>query len=191
MNAKEKWDINQLEEAIIAFDKFAAENKLDVDFILPPEFYAPEIVGTMQNVLWRQGYDYSNVELNFQLDLHRVHTPGYRELLPHNGRKNLAIALESGCTLRHCESIEEKKRAYEIIAINRQSRGYPLNMTWEQVKDTIAIIEHDMFIVNHGNEEIAAALVYHISDKILEVIYWGDKPGFAELNELTPNFRTV
>jgi lipid II:glycine glycyltransferase (peptidoglycan interpeptide bridge formation enzyme) len=50
--------------------------------------------------------------------------------------------------------------------------------------NTIQLVDHDMFIVSHGSDEIAAALVYHVSDKIAQVIYWGDIPGYGEFKPI-------
>ncbi|GFI54142.1 hypothetical protein IMSAGC022_00753 [Alistipes sp.] len=53
-------------------------------------------------------------------------------------------------------------------------------MTWEQVKDTIAYISHDLFILDIDEEEVASAIVFKVTDNINQVIYWGDLPGFAD-----------
>lgn len=184
VNIKSKWDLYQLEESIRAFDGFMQDKKAKVVFGLPSEFFSQKIVCVMQNSLFNLGYSVESFDVNFQLNLSHVYVDDYAERIPYNGKKNLKIALNSGLTLKHCESDEEKKRAYELIRINRESRGYPLNMSCEQVMSTIQLVDHDMFIVCHDTEEIAAALVYHVSDKIAQVIYWGDIPGYGEFKPI-------
>lgn len=184
VNIKSKWDIYQLEESIKAFDEFMQDRKEKAVFGLPPEFFTQKIVCITQNSLFNLGYSVESFDVNFQLNLSHVYVNDYTERIPYNGKKNLKIALNSGLSLKHCETDEEKKRAYELIRINRESRGYPLNMSCEQVMSTIQLVDHDMFIVCHGSEEIAAALVYHVSDKIGQVIYWGDIPGYSELKPI-------
>lgn len=184
VNIKSKWDFYQLEESIKAFDEFMQGKKVKAVFGLPPEFFSQKIVCTMQNSLFNLGYSVDSFDVNFQLNLSRVYVDDYAEIIPYNGKKNLKIALNSGLSLMHCESEEEKKRAYKLIQINRESRGYPLNMSCEQVMKTIQLVDHDMFIVSNGSDEIAAALVYHVSDKIAQVIYWGDIPGYGDLKPI-------
>lgn len=184
VNVKSKWDIFQLEESIRAFDEYMKEKKAKVTFGLPPEFFSPKIVCVMQNTLFNLGYFVKFFDVNFQLDLRNVYVDDYADRIPYNGKKNLKIALSSDLTLKHCETEDEKRRAYELIRINRESRGYPLHMSCEQVMNTIKLVDHDMFIVNHETEEIAAALVYHVTDKIGQVIYWGDIPGYSELKPI-------
>ena len=184
VNVKSKWDIFQLEESIRAFDQYMQEKKQKVTFGLPPEFFTPKIVCVMQNTLYNLGYSVKFFDVNFQLNLRDVYVDDYAEKIPYNGKKNLKIALNSDLSLKHCENDDDKRRAYELIRINRESRGYPLNMSCEQVMNTIKLVNHDMFIVNHGDEEIAAALVYHVTDKIGQVIYWGDVPGYSELKPI-------
>lgn len=184
VNVKSKWDIFQLNESIQSFDKFMKGKRKKVVFVLPPEFYNPLIVCNMENALFNCGYLVEFIDVNFQMNLHKLYSENYKESLPYNGRKNLRIAQESGLVLHKCETIEEKKSAYDVIQINRNSRGYPLNMTWEQVLNTIKLVRNDMFLVFRGDEEIAAALVYHVTDRIGSVIYWGDKPGFTDLKPI-------
>ena len=61
--------------------------------------------------------------------------------------------------LVHCNSREVEIKAYEIIKENRESRGYPLNMSLGQVMATIKLVKHDMFMVECGGKQIAAALI--------------------------------
>ena len=170
VNVKSKWDIFQLDESVRAFDEYMKDKKARVFFVLPPEFFNPKMVCVIQNSLYNLGFSVEYFDINFQLNLNKVYSDDYASLLPYNGKKNLKIALNSGLTLEHCESDEKKRQAYELIRINRESRGYPLNMSCEQVMSTIQLVDHDMFIVDHGYDQIAAALVYHVTNKIGQVV---------------------
>ena len=69
--------------------------------------------------------------------------------------------------------MEDKQRAYNIIKINRESKGYPLKMTEKQVMDTITVVPAHLYIVSDGNEDVAAALIYDVADSIAQIVYWG------------------
>ena len=116
-------------------------------------FYDETGISAFVNTLYRKGYSFKNIDLNFQFDLKKVYSNKYSEMIPHNGRKNLRLGLNSGIVLKHCYTSEEKKNAYDIIAEDRRNKGYPLRMTFQQVIDTVQIVEHDFFIVmNEGTE---------------------------------------
>ena len=53
-------------------------------------------------------------------------------------------------------------------------------MTWEQVYETAKIINADFFLVNDMEKPIAAAIVFHVTHSIVQVIYWGDRVGYSE-----------
>lgn len=173
------------DKAIDTLDKYMIENNYKrIKFILPPMFYDETGISRFVNVLYRKGYEFRNIDLNFQFDLQKVYSDNYVNLLPHNGRKNLRIGLNSDLVLKHCDTGEEKKQAYNVIAENRQHKGYPLRMTFQQVLDTVQIVEHDFFLIKKDDEEIAAALIYYVNRDVAQVIYWGDHPGFRELKPI-------
>ena len=182
VNLRDDWSILQLEDAVRTFDKFVEESGLEhVKFTLPPSFYGEDLISAAQNIFLRLGYSVSYQDLNFSAKLEKNFLDNYVSRLPSNGRKNLNNSLKNRLSLRKCETLEEKKIAYEIIKANRAAKGYPLRMTWEQVSTTISLVDHDFFVVTHGEENIAAAIIFHVTKKIVQVIYWGDIPKFSAL----------
>lgn len=84
-----------------------------------------------------------------------------------------------------CDSQDSKRIAYEIIAENRQAKGYPLRMTFKQIYDTMQTVDSKVFIVKNAlSEYIASAFVYHVNNSIAQVIYWGDKPGNSQYKSI-------
>ena len=71
-----------------------------------------------------------------------------------NARKNLRTSEAGEYKLYYCNNLDDKKKAYEIIRINRSEKGYPLRMTWNQVSETIEKIEHDIFILQSGENMV-------------------------------------
>ena len=175
------WNIEQLEAAVDELLEFARrEQWKEIGLTLPPNFYHPNLITVTQNILLRKGFCLKHIDLNYAFDLAKAYAGDYKEKLPRNGRKNLNIALKNELLFKYCERDEQIKMAYEVIRINRESKGYPLRMTYEQVLDTIKIVPHDFFLVSLRGKNIAAAQVFYVTDDIVQVIYWGDVPGFPE-----------
>lgn len=151
-----------------------------ISIFLPPDIYGGQENAKIINALLGNGYGVEYQELNYSLPLTELNLDGYKADIQHNARKNLAIALKSGLELVQCTDLESKKEAYEVIRINRESKGYPLRMTLEQVLDTIEVVKHNMFLVKKDERYIAAALVYHVTEEIVQVVYWGDVPDVGE-----------
>ncbi len=151
-----------------------------ITVLLPPDIYGAEKNAKMINALLGSNYMVEYEEINYSLDIRAWDADIYRQQIAHNARKNLRIALESGLSLVQCLELEEKRKAYEIIRINRKSRGYPLRMTWEQVLETLEIVKHDVFVVQREDIIMASAIVFYVSAQIVQVIYWGNIPNTEE-----------
>ena len=50
--------------------------------------------------------------------------------------------------------------------------------------DTIKIVDHDFFLVQHEGKTIASAVVYLLTPKIAQVVYWGDVPEVGEFKPI-------
>lgn len=151
----------------------------EISFFLPPDFYDNFCISAWYNCLSQMGYRTDNIDLSFSLHIPSLY-PDYTEHIFSNARNKLNIALKSALEFREAISLEEKKKAYDIIRQNRVSKGYPLRMTEEQVLSTIEVVPAHMYLVSADGEDLAAALIYDVTGKIAQVIYWGDVPGNGE-----------
>ncbi|MBT1700537.1 hypothetical protein KK083_26855 [Fulvivirgaceae bacterium PWU4] len=176
-----------LEESIDALETWAREKKISkIKLTLPPAVYDNTFIAKQVNSLYRKQFTIGNIELNHHFDLSRL-GPGYLESIWHNARKNLKASLASNLSFRRCESVDEQAAAYEVIRRNREARGFPLRMTWEQVHATSQVVPADFFLAADATgTDIAAAVVFTVADKVVQVIYWGDLPEYAHLR--TMNF---
>ena len=145
---------------------------------LPPLFYEPSFLSKLSNSLYRKGFTLAKSDLNYSIHLDGE-KENYQGKLHYNARKNLNIAMEQSFTFEHCNNAESKSEAYKIIQANREAKGYPLRMTYDTVVKTTAIIQADFFLVKLAKENVAAAMVFHVSPGIVQVVYWGDLPAFA------------
>lgn len=148
-----------------------------IQITLPPHFYSEvdiNIYGiVLANLAQKQFLDYN---FHFLLD----NQENFESLLDRSARKNYHRAIKACFDFIEDSPIE---RAYSVIAANRSSRGYPLAMTLEQLKNTIkpeGPVTARCFVLSKENIDVAAAIVYDVAPSIAQVIYWGDVPGFNE-----------
>jgi hypothetical protein len=177
---KREITISQYEETVKALDRYMSANYTTARFIFPPTFYAQNEISCAFNVMQRIGFTIEATELNYQIDLYRFDTNGYYDILRYNAKKAFLQAEKAGLTCETCKNEEEIIEAYEVIAANRSSKGYPLKMTCKDVCDTLKIVKHDVFIIKKGEKTIASAIIYRLNDRVAQVIYWGDVPGYSE-----------
>lgn len=181
VKTKDKVDVQYIYQAIEKLDEYCIEENIQyIKFVMPPVAFEERDVSVFINAFGIHGYQVEQRDLNFHLDLQKVYSDNYSLFLPHNGRKNLKIALQSGLELMICTNVEEKREAYNIIKVNRENKSRPLRMEFQQILDTVQIVKADIFQVKNGEEGIAAAFVFWINKKIVRVIYWGDIPGYSE-----------
>lgn len=164
-----------------ALKKFAEESRINYfEIFMPPLIYDAEYIQKFTAAFLNCGFKIKWQDLNYSLNVDKLKMMQSDSYMHSNARKNLAIALKSGLELVQCTDEDMKKSAYNVIRLNRQSKGYPLRMTLEQVMDTIKIVKNDFFLVRKDGENIAAAMIYYVTDKIAQVIYWGDIPDVGQ-----------
>lgn len=176
--------IPYLENAIELLENWALDkNFSSIHITTPPLLYDQNFISKQINCLYRNGFLIEKLDLNYSYPLNSF--KDYEKKIWYNARKNLNIANNSHLSFYHCQTNEEKTKAYDIICKNRASRGFPLRMSWEQVKKTIDLIPANFFLVfNESNIAIASAIIFNISEKVSQVIYWGDLPEYSQLKSM-------
>lgn len=151
---------------------------------LPPTIYGmsfnAKVVATLQN----KGFMPAYIDLNYHYDLSRF--DNCEKYMSRNAKKNLHRAMKSGFVFEKLDSglNVDVARAYNVIKINRESHGYALRMSLNDVLNTIRIIDADFFVLSHEGVDVAAAQVFHVADGIAQVVYWGDVPGYGEMRPM-------
>ena len=169
--------LEEIGEAIGLLEQYGRENKINrIFFRLPPNFYDESFLAKTLVCLLQNGYQSACCDLNYQFYIQDMQK--YESSLLRNARKNLKKALQYEFSFIYCSSEKEKREAYDIIAVNRSRKGYPLRMTYEQVWQTIQLTPHDFFLLKEGEKNIAAAIVFMVNEKCYQVIYWGDIGGY-------------
>ena len=172
--------IRHIEKAVDALTHFCKEKELEsLSITIPPLFYNESFLTKVQQVLFQKGFSLQDLYSNYFFHLNQILNNYLTEVLPANGRKNLTIALSKKMSFGAGSTMEDIKTAYAIIKQNRNAKGYLLSMTEEEVLQTARILKVDSFFVEFEKQVIASAIVYHVSKKMVQVIYWGDLPEFA------------
>ncbi|MBN2281976.1 MAG: hypothetical protein JXQ65_15445, partial [Candidatus Marinimicrobia bacterium] len=186
---KEDIRIPFIDRAIQLLIEWTDEHNLSaINITLPPPIYQQRFIAKQINSFYRAGFMVSVLDLNYTFDLNNF-SEDYLSMVWRNARKNLLMAFKQDLEFKKCNSAEEKHLAYEVIRKNRISKGFPLRMSWVQVQETTKLIQADFFLVfDEAGNPVASAIVFHVSDKIVQVIYWGDNaaaPGTKAMNFLS------
>lgn len=183
---KESINLEQIYEALQLTIRFAKQ--IDAHRFIytpPPEFYSQNFINKTINALQNQKFNLQYLDLNYAISLKDIKSEAdYYKMLKRNAKKNLKTALRENLQLKKCSNKDEIEQAYNIIKANRAHKGYPLRMELKDVMNTIELIPSDFFLLHKDDEKIAAAQIFYVTDKIVQVIYWGDKPGYESLRPI-------
>jgi len=177
--------VDNCQDAVKVIEEYCIQQSYkSLQYIFPPTFYSEHMISAWINALYNLGYYLANIDINFSIELNESIIDNYMSTISHNARNTLKKALSAGLTILCCSNDEEIARAYKIIEENKLAKRYPLHMSYTQVCDTISFVPCDVFLVENNGEDVAAAFVYHVTETIVQVIYWGDKPGFSNLRPM-------
>lgn len=172
-------------EFIKKINEIAKANAIQrISVMLPPDIYGMAQNAKTENALLGNGYQLEYQELNYSFNLHEVEPNNYEKMIHRNARKNLNIAIKKGLSLKKCTSEDDKRLAYQVIKANRSNKGYYLAMSEEEVLSTSHIVKNDFFLVELNGNAIASAVVFHVANNIVQVIYWGDLPSVGEFKPI-------
>jgi hypothetical protein len=177
--------IKIVEEVVSAITIWCDEKGFKtVSFTLPPNIYYQTFISKQVNSLFRLGYTINNLELNHSFDLHNFGAE-YIQKISRSARRNIIKARSNRLTFKKCVTIDEQYLAYEVIENNRKMRGFPLRMSWNDIKITSKIIQSVYFLVfNPEGIPIASAILFHVASEIVQIIYWGDLPEYSEMRTM-------
>lgn len=162
-------------EAVLALGKYAKAigvKKIKITF--PPFLYGARQISYWLNAAFLCGWEMTEFDLNYSINLKNIQNVGYENIIDCNCKRNLRIAHKEEAHLYCCCSGADYEKAYRIIQINREGKGYPLKMSFEQVEWTRSFMKGEWFSVISGAEWVAAAVVFPVTERVAQVIYWGD-----------------
>jgi len=184
-----KIQIPYIEEATDLLENFCRQKNICcVSITLPPLFYDESFLTKVTHALYQKQWHLDQLDLNFFFNLDKMSNEGDSSIMTYSARKNLKVALRNPFTFSHGQTDNYIETAFEIIRINRETKGYPLRMTRQQMLETSKVVPVDSFLVHLEGRLAASAIVYQATEQIPQVIYWGDLEEFTGLR--TMNFLT-
>ncbi len=161
--------------------EYACAEGLKLRVTLPPALYDPDLTVKSINSLARLGLE-ATLDVSYHLDLTRG---DFRSGINRSCRKLLNQAMKNGFQLMTAESIPENiARVYNIIKTNHLSKNRPIWMALDDVISTACMVNADFFLIQHDGNDVAGAMVYPAGEGIMQVVYWGDMPGYSELRPM-------
>ncbi len=145
---------------------------------LAPAIYDPDnhaaYAGVMGNCADKCVFDYNfHYPLAQAKMLEKHMTVSFRNQWHQAAGNSLAWVAEPGI-----------ERAYACVKANHEAKRYPMRMSLQQVVDTSGCIPIDAFVVQARGQDIAGAIVYRLTPRIAQLIYWGDVPGHSALRPM-------
>jgi hypothetical protein len=175
--------IEKFHEAIQLLDEYARQNGIKgVKFILPPYFYDDDFLYKTIYSLTVNGYT-TIKDINYHFKTSEFNA--YQEnIIDKRSKEFLKKATKAELTFRRVDSEHEKHMAYKIVKDNRARKDRPMYVSYEHIIEVNKIIPIDFFLVFNQDTPIASAIVYHVSKKVLHVVFWGDVPDFNDLRPM-------
>lgn len=189
MFTSSKIKLEFIDDAIKSLIEWVAEKGgKSIKIGLPPSIYDESFISKQTNAFFRHQFTIDHLDLNYAFNTSDFNE-NYIQNMFHNARKALKIANKNNLIFKHCEDQTSRRLAFDVIRENRVSRGFPLRMTWEQLNNSANTLKSDFFLVlNSDNEAVSSAVVFFLSAEVVQVIYWGDRPGFTHIKPM--NFIT-
>ncbi len=149
-----------------------------IELFMPPSIYCRDSDAINAAALQASGFRVEYSDINYHFDTREITESGSydrliakRNLRYLNSVRRRQLLFESGVL---------PERVYRVIEANRNSKGYDLRMSLDDVLRTIKVVDADFFVLTDvGGTDLAAAMVYHVAEDVVQVIYWGDIPGIA------------
>ena len=172
--------IEYYDAAAQALKKYVEKEKIGgVNITLPADCYQSNSVPNQVFSLLSAGFELKYTDVNYSLHLNeRDFEQGLKKI----ARRCLKVAENEGLEFIKCESEEQCLSAYQVIAANREQKGYPLKMSFESLLKVSEITEVDFFCIKKDDLILAGAVIFHISDSIGQVVYWGNDTNYNRLN---------
>ena len=174
-----------IDAALEVFEEYCLSIGIEnIRFVFPPLFYDEHLLSGWISAFYRKQYRVVTLDLNFSLDLNKLNVDEetYGSMISQKGRKALRKARRAGLEIVRCESEEDYRKAYRIIQIGHEAKGFPVHLSYEQLRDTLRLVEHDTFLVKKDGVAVVAEYLYKISSRIVQGIYTGTHPDYMDCN---------
>jgi len=155
-------------------------------FSLPSEIYSQEIVNLESAAFYSNGFKIDKIDINNYFDLSTYENKElYIKQIVHASRKNYNISIKND--LHFIEiPLDKFELAYNVIKINREEMGNPLNISKNHMEDLLNMnsLTCRCFGVMKEDFFIATAIIFDVTDEISQVIYWGDISSYRNIKPM-------
>ncbi|MES2204570.1 MAG: hypothetical protein V4496_05035 [Pseudomonadota bacterium] len=169
-------------DVIEALEKFLSDTGFKkIKIILPPIFYDHHHLTIFSQALKQAKFDIPYIDLNYHYDLQKFDEHYLTNLHP-KARQKLRASMRHGFEFLLDASLAHKKLVYSVIQENRESKGYPLRVSFEKLLKTESAIKVDYFLLRHelSQQAVASCICFYVAHQIVQIIYWGDRPEMSE-----------
>ena len=165
---------SDVKDAITELIKFLRSKGIEkIKITLPPDYYNPSPLAKIMNGLHLSTFDLKLVDLSNYFLLSDLNDVAYEQLLLSKPRKSYIQAMDQDISFDKVEDIQGKEEVYNVIKINRAENGYPLRLSFDELRNTTDIINSDFFKLSINGIVAAAAINFYVSESIVQIIYWG------------------
>lgn len=133
----------------------------------------------MFNSFLNDGYKIYSHEINHSIYLKEIDLVSSMQK---SARKRYNKCMRDGFTFRQVTTKSEIQNVYNIIAVNRESKGYSISMSFDQIMRMQEAFPLNLYFfeTSHHRELVASGICIKLSHEILYVFYWGDLPGYEQ-----------
>jgi len=148
----------------------------------PPFFYNKDFIKSAISGFKAGGFSLAYSDINFHLELDNSSEPEYK--MERNAKKNLNKGLKSDHSFLKATSLTDQERVYTVIKRNREEKGYPLKLTFD---DLVSTGKHGRIyysLLECNSFDGAAAIVFRINSNVAMVVYWGHLQEFSDFRPI-------
>ena len=154
-----------------------------IELLDAPACFDSSNAGVLANVLSRRGYFPQTPDLAYLL---RIDGNPLLEKLRPSRRQRIHRCQRQGITAAKVGP-DRYKQVYDVIVENRNSRQFPVTMTYDAIQEMVQTFPDRMLFFGafDGSAMIASSICVKVSSSVLYVFYWGDRPGYEHLSPVT------
>ena len=145
--------------------------KKSLKVTLPPIFYDRMFYSKVVSALLQNGFRQSYANLNYAFDF--TDSTPYEKRLHYMGARNYKQFAHSERAFTQETSEEQRRLVYGFIQKHYEAKGYTLWMKFEDLQKTAEIVPIDFCLLRVDGKPIASTIIYRVSEKIAQMIYWG------------------
>jgi hypothetical protein len=167
-------------DSMIVLEEFLRKRTIEnVKFVLPPRYYNDQVLAKLAMSFTMNKYSiFPEIDHYYYL---KDYVKYEDDSMGKDMRYKIHKAVKNNLIFRKASTIEEIRAAYDIISVNKSIKKYDQSIPFEELIEISKQIEVETFLIFHGTVPIASAILYNLTPKISQIIYWGNLPVFSGL----------